>query len=203
MSIRAICFDLDGVYFTPQGKQSFHTALSEEFGADPAVVDEIMYRSDAMRNLVTGTIEPADFWKYLRAETSILATDDELITRWIRDYKIDADVQEIVCVAKKQGFITCVCTNNNAARLPALEEKFSFCSDFDAVVSSHEVGHTKPSKEIFEALLEKTGVQASELIYSDDNPERLRGAKNLGITTFVYTDFTQFLSELKVLGITL
>ncbi len=203
MSIKAICFDLDGVYFTPQGKQSFQVALSEEYGADPTVVDEIMYRSDAMRDLVTGKIQPADFLNYLRSETGILATDEELIARWIRDYKIDVDVQKAVRSAKEQGFITCVCTNNNAARLPALEATFGFYSDFDAVVSSHEVGHTKPSKEIFEALLEKIGVQASELVYSDDNPNRLQGAKDLGIIVFVYEDFTQFLSELKVLGITL
>lgn len=203
MSIKAICFDLDGVYFTPQGKQSFYRSLSEEFGADSIAVDEIMYRSDEMRQLVTGHITPAQFWEYLRQQTGITATDEELVARWIRDYEIDADVQKAVRSAKEQGFITCVCTNNNAARLPALEEKFAFYSDFDAVVSSHEVGHTKPSREIFEALLERTGVQAEELVYSDDNPERLQGAKDLGITTFVYEGFIEFVGELRSLGVNL
>lgn len=202
-TIKAICFDLDGVYFTPQGKQSFHRALSEEFGANPAVVDEIMYRSNTMRDLVTGKIEPHDLWEYVRNETDITASDEELVSRWIRDYQIDLDVQKAVRSAREQGFITCVCTNNNAARLPALEEKFGFYRDFDAVVSSHEVGYTKPSKEIFEALLEKTGVQANELVYSDDNPKRLKGAKDLGINVFVYESFDQFLSKLKKFGITL
>lgn len=201
--IKAICFDLDGVYFTPQGKQSFHRALSEEFGADPATVDEIMYRSEAMRDLVTGKIQPSEFWEYVRSQTTITASDEELIARWIRDYRIDSDVKEAVQSAKKQGFITCVCTNNNAARLPALEAKFGFYSDFDAVVSSHEVGHTKPSKEIFEALLERSGVEARELVYSDDNPERLQGAKDLGINVFVYESFNQFLKKLSELGVQL
>ena len=203
MSIKAICFDLDGVYFTPQGKQSFHHALSEELGADSKIIDEIMYRSNEMRQLVTGEIAPAQFWEYLRQQTGITASDEDLVARWIRDYEIDADVQRAVHSAKEQGYITCVCTNNNAARLSALEEKFGFYSDFDAVVSSHEVGHTKPSKEIFKALLEKTGVQADELIYSDDNPERLQGAKDLRINVFVYKNFDQFLQELVNLGINL
>lgn len=202
-TIKAICFDLDGVYFTPQGKQSFHKALSEEFGADPATVDEIMYHSEAMRDLVTGKIQPSEFWEYVRSETTITASDEELTARWIRDYEIDLVVQKAAHSAKKQDFITCVCTNNNAARLPALEEKFGFYSDFDAVVSSHEVGYTKPSKEIFEALLEKTGVQANELVYSDDNFERIQGAKDLGINVFVYKNFGQFLQELANLGINL
>jgi epoxide hydrolase-like predicted phosphatase len=201
--IKAICFDLDGVYFTPEGKRSFHRALSGEFGADPAVVDEIMYRSKAMRDLVMGIIAPSEFWEYLRAETSITATDEELVVRWVRDYEIDEQVRKVVRSAKEQGYVTCVCTNNNAARLPALEAKFNFYQDFDAVVSSQEVGHTKPSNEIFAALLEKTGVKPNELVYSDDNPERLQGARDLGINVFVYENFDQFLQELSNLGINL
>lgn len=201
--IKAICFDLDGVYFTPKGKKSFHQSLSSEFGADPILVDTIMYRSEAMRNLATGRITPADFWEYVRSETGIAATDHDLLARWIRDYEIDADVQKAVVSAKRQNFLTCVCTNNNAARLPALEAKFGFYKDFDVIISSHEVGCTKPSPEIFKVLLLKLGVQPHELVYADDNPDRLQGARDLGITVFVYEDFKQFLNELKKLDIEL
>lgn len=201
--IKAICFDLDGVYFTPQGKRSFHQALSEEFGADPKTVDEILQHSQIMVEFITGKIKPSTFWEHLRSQTGIIATDDELVARWIRDYEIDPDVQRAVHSAKTQGYITCVCTNNNAARLPALQEKFSFYDDFDAVVSSHEVGYKKPSREIFTALLERTGVRAAELVYSDDNSERIQGARDLGINVFVYENFDQFLVELSKMGVNL
>jgi epoxide hydrolase-like predicted phosphatase len=201
--VKAICFDLDGVYFTPQGKQSFHRALSEEFGADSEKIDEIMYRSDAMRDLVTGRIEPHEFWKYLRNETNITADDNTLMARWVRDYKVDENVQKAVRSAKEQGYITCVCTNNNAARLPILKSTFKLNDEFNVIVSSHEIGFTKPSKEIFQSLLEKVAVQPNELVYSDDNPDRLQGAKELGITVFVYEDFNQFLNRLRELGVSL
>jgi len=201
--IKAICFDLDGVYFTPSGKQSFHLALIEEFGGEREVIDEIMYRSGAMCDLVTGKIKPPDFWDYLREQAGITASDDELTARWVRDYEVDVQVKKAVHSAHEQGYITCVCTNNNAARLPALETKFSFYQDFDVVVSSYEVGYTKPSPEIFKVLLQKVGVAPAELIYADDNPGRLQGAIDLGITTFVYENFEQFLKELKILGVEL
>ena len=202
-SIKAICFDLDGVYFTPQGKQSFHRALSEEFGADPGKVDEIMYRSNAMRDLVTGRIEPHEFWEYLRNETNITADDDVLLARWVRDYKVDENVQKAVRSAKRQGYITCVCTNNNSARLPILKSEFKLNEEFNVIVSSHEIGFTKPSKEIFQSLLEEVAVQPNELVYSDDNSDRLQGAKDLGITVFVYENFQQFLNQLKEFGVNL
>ncbi len=199
--IKAICFDLDGVYFTPYGKQSFHRALSAEFGADPLVVDEIMYRSQVMRDLVTGQITPTDFWHSVRTETGITATDIELVTRWVRDYEIDADVRRVVAAVREQGFLTCVCTNNNIVRLSALENKFHFYQDFDVLVSSHEVGYTKPSPEIFLALLEKLAIEPNALLYADDNEDRLSGAKQLGINVFVYKNFPQFLSTLEEYGV--
>ncbi len=202
-SIKAICFDLDGVYFTPKGKNSFHQALITEYGASKEVVDELMYRSPEMAKLVRGQITATDFWNRVREITSIAAPDKELTERWVRDYEVDANVKSAVTKAKEKGYKTCVCTNNNAIRLPILVERFNLADDFDAIVSSHEIGQTKPNKEIFEALLKSVDVKPEELIYSDDNPDRLAGASALGINTFVFENFDQFKDKLKEFDINL
>jgi len=155
-----------------------------------------------MRNLALGHITPTDFWHALRAATGISATDDELTARWIRDYEIDESVRDVVINARRAGYKTCVCTNNNAIRLPALEERFHFYQDFDVIVSSHEAGFVKPTQEIFQILLDRLDIESQELIYADDNPDRLDGAKRLGITTFVYESFEQFTKELERHGVT-
>lgn len=201
--IKAICFDLDGVYFTPKGKNSFHQALTNEYGVSREVADELMYRSPEMAQLVRGQITPQDFWNRVREITGIEASDEELTERWVKDYEVDEHVRSLVLKAKEKGYKTCVCTNNNAIRLPILIERFNLVNDFDSIVSSHEVGHTKPNKEIFEALIESAHVLPEELVYSDDNSERLAGASELGIATFVFKDITQFVGELKRLGVIL
>jgi len=40
---------------------------------------------------------------------------------------------------------------------------------FEHVIISGEVGHSKPSREIFEALLSRTGAQAHQIMYIGDN----------------------------------
>ncbi|MFA6601952.1 MAG: HAD family phosphatase [Candidatus Paceibacterota bacterium] len=201
-SIKSICFDLDGVYFTPKGKNSFHQALIEEYGASKEVIDDLMRKSVEMAKLVRGQISPTDFWKRVREITGIKATDEELTARWVRDYEVNPDVQAVVRKVKAAGYKTCVCTNNNGIRLPILVERFHLLEDFDAIVSSHEIGETKPHKEIFQALLARLNIKPEELIYSDDNSERLAGASDLGIQTFVYENFKQFVGELRKRGIT-
>ncbi|MDB4984694.1 MAG: hypothetical protein JWM20_873 [Patescibacteria group bacterium] len=201
--IKAICFDLDGVYFTSKGKNSFHEALISEYGISKEVVDNFMYRGPEMAELVRGQISNEDFWNKLREATGITASDQELSERWVRDYEVNQDVRNAVLKAKELGYKTCVCTNNNAIRLPILSKRFNLNNDFDVIVSSHEVGHTKPNKEIFEALISRLNVEPEELVYSDDNPDRLQGATDLGIRTFVYESFEQFLTDLKSFGVEL
>lgn len=202
-NIKAICFDLDGVYFTSKGKNSFHDALTNEYGVQKEVVDELMFRSSEMAQLVRGQITPKDFWNKVREKTGITATDDELTARWVRDYEVNQNVKDVVLKAKEKGYKTCVCTNNNAIRLPVLSDTFNLAGVFDVIVSSHEVGQTKPHREIFEELLKRLNILPEELVYSDDNPDRLEGAATIGIRTFVFKDFSQFMADLNGFGVNL
>lgn len=198
--IKAICFDLDGVYFTETGKKAFHKKLVDIVGDEGKVV-HVLYKSDEMRSFVTGKITEQEFFDFVREYLSIDSSNQEISDLWVEEYEIDSKVRESVLKARENGYITCICSNNNPARVNALEKKFRFLTDFDVVVFSYEVGFFKPTKEIFQTLIDKSGVKANEIVYSDDNPERLDGAKELGINTFVYGDFDSFIQEIRDLGV--
>ena len=102
-AIKAICFDLDGVYFTPKGKNSFHQGLINEYGVSKEIVDDLMYRSPVMSQLVRGKISSSDFWDKVREMTGITALDEELTNRWVRDYEVDENVKKAVLKAKEKG----------------------------------------------------------------------------------------------------
>lgn len=198
--IKVICFDLDGVYFTEKGKKGFHKSLVDMTGDEDRVV-QALYKSTEMLNFVTGKITEADFWNYMRIYLGVKLNDEEFCKLWAKDYEIDQTVRDVVIKARANAYITAICSNNNPSRITALEDKFGFLSDFDVKVFSYEVGFAKPSKEIFEALIEKSGVSANEIVYSDDNAERIKGAAELGINAFVFENFIQFLNELKSLSV--
>ncbi|MBD3280101.1 HAD-IA family hydrolase [Candidatus Dojkabacteria bacterium] len=198
--VKAICFNLDGVYFTEAGKKAFHKALVDITGDEDKVV-HVLYKSDEMRNFVTGKMTEEDFWNYFRDYLGIELSDSELRQLWIKGYEANPDVRKVVLETREKGYKACICSNNNPARVAALQERFKFLDDFDVVVFSYKVGNHKPSKEIFEALVKEAGCEANELAYADDNPERIQGAQDLGINTFIYESFEQFVDELKKLGV--
>jgi len=198
--IKAVCFDLDGVYFTPEGKKSFETSLIDLSNNKEKAL-HVLYQSTEMLDYIKGIITEEVFWDYVREYLSINLTNEELTHLWVKDYQINIEVKTYIEKIKRKGYISCTCSNNNPARVRGLQNMFHFLEDFDVSIFSYETGTVKPSIEIFKTLVEKAGVKPSELVYSDDNPERLHGAKELGITAFIYKDFTQFTAELEKLGV--
>jgi glucose-1-phosphatase len=201
--IKVICFDLDGVYFTNAGKKGFHNRLISDFKLSEEVVSSLLYKSEVMSKFVRGQIFPEEFCLKFYEVTGVSFTIEQLSEYWTRDYTVDEKVRLTVLKAKELGYKTCVCTNNNEIRLGFLKIKYELEKDFDVIVSSHEVGECKPAKRIFEELLKKLKAEGEELVYADDNPDRLQGARELGIKTFVFENFEQFLNELNKLGINL
>jgi putative hydrolase of the HAD superfamily len=59
---------------------------------------------------------------------------------------------------------------------------------FDFVIISSEVRVAKPNKEIFINLTEVADVQATSVIFIDDNPENVKVATDLAMTAILFTD---------------
>lgn len=55
--------------------------------------------------------------------------------------------------------------------------------DYHAIISSCSTGYQKPEKEIYIIATEKAGVKAEEILFIDDVPEYIEGAKKHGWQT--------------------
>jgi len=199
--IKAICFDLDGVYFT---KGSF-IRFKEAIGISSTVekTDFVFHKSTQIFDYKKGVMSENEFWDYVRLELDITYTNGEIFKMLRDSYTVDEKVVDVVKQIKKLGYKTCLCSNNFEARIKELNAKFDFLEDFDVQIFSYDVGATKPDKKIFEELVKSSGVKPNEILYSDDSPEKLEGAKELGINVFVYQSFDQFLETLKSFGVNL
>jgi len=59
---------------------------------------------------------------------------------------------------------------------------------FKKVYYSHEIGFRKPNKEAFQLILDENNLNADEVLFIDDSPQHIEGAKNLGIKTYHLKD---------------
>lgn len=199
--IKAICFDLDGMYFTAESFKKFRSKLAVNTSEEKAI--EVLNTSDEMAAFKAGELSEGEFWAYAITELKLEMNEIEIFATLRECYEENPRVKEMVLKAREMGYKTCICSNNNITRIRELEYKFGFLQNFDFAIFSFEVGTLKPDPAIFQELITRTGLKAEEIVYADDNADKLKGAQELGITCFTFSDATQFQTELTKLGINL
>ena len=198
--IRAITFDLDGVYF-PNGKANFIKYLVG-LGVSEDEVKRVFLKSDQMNNQYkNGLLTDEEYWGWAAKEWKLSKTPQELIDLLISGYDVDEKVVKVVKAVRNHGYKTLVCSNNFPARVNGLQKRFKFLDNFDTAVFSYEVGASKPSEVIFQELIKQADVPAEAIIFVDDGVSNLEGAQKLGILTFFYEGFDKFIEQLKSLGV--
>jgi len=188
--IKAISFDLDGVYFTSDSFSNF----KQTFGVSN-------FNDSYMFQFKKGELTENQFWDLTRQEFNLSLSNQQIFELILSSYQVNQNVVDTVKKVRELGIKTCICTNNFPTRINALNHKFNFLSDFDVQVFSYQIGAIKPDPKIFQALIGKSGCQPSEIIFADDKQENVDSAKSLGINAFLYTSFDAFISELRKLGV--
>jgi epoxide hydrolase-like predicted phosphatase len=198
--IKAICFDLDGVYFV-NGKSNFIKNLGK-YGVSEEEAKRVFLKSDEMNKMYKeGKMLDDEYWSWAIEQWGIDLTVQEVIDLLIEGYEVNEDVIKIVKEIRKKGYKTLICTNNFPARINGLDKRFGLLDNFDAYVFSYEIGATKPSTKIFQTLVDRSGVKAEEIVFADDNEDNLAGAREVGIQAFFYEGFNRFMDKLKELGV--
>lgn len=199
--IKAITFDLDGVYFV-NGKENFVKNLGVKYGVSEDEAKRVFLKSEEMNNLYkVGKMTDEEFWTFAAKEWKIDTEWKELPKLMIEGYEVDEKVVEVVKKVRQNGYKTLICSSNFPARINGLHERFGLLNNFDAVALSYEVGHNKPAKELYLDLVTKTGELAGSIVLADDYEPSVVAAREVGISAFLYENFDQFCGELRKLGV--
>lgn len=200
--IKAICFDLDGVYFV-NGKSNFIKALGK-LGVSEDEAKRVFLKSDQMnKQYKVGKMTDEEFWSWAINEWKLNLTVQEIIDLLIQGYEVNEEVVEIVKKVREKGYKALICTSNFPARIKGLNERFNLLKSFDAYAFSYEVGANKPSTKLYKELVIRSGVKAEEIVFADDYAPSVIGAKEVGIEAFFYEGFEHFMNKLKELGVKL
>ena len=94
-----------------------------------------------------------------------------------------------------------LCSNTSAAHWELERRRLPFASRLDPVILSYEVGVMKPEAGIFHALASKAGVSPHRVLFVDDRPENVEGAKRAGLEAVQFTGVAHLEPDLNELGV--
>jgi putative hydrolase of the HAD superfamily len=104
-------------------------------------------------------------------------------------------MRELVIYLKERYGVNIYLLSNISTYFSSHREEIPILSLLDGCVFSGELGIVKPSREIFEHLLNKYSLKAEECIFIDDNEKNVLGAKNVNINTYLFDGNAKLLKE--------
>lgn len=184
--IKAILFDVDGVLVNGE-------LFSVQFERDFGFKIPVSFFEEEFQPALVGKADLKELLKPKLADWGWKKSVDELLEYWFNiEHVIDEELIGAVKRLKARGIKCFVVTNQENYRARYIAEKMGFESLFDGFFASAQVGYKKPQVEFFRYILGRIELPGDEVLYFDDSPGYLEGAKSEGIRAYLYEDFERF-----------
>jgi len=131
----------------------------------------------------TGKLDSAGFYQAVRERFSLSLTDNEIEFQWnkiIRGFL--PGMSELLRQLSKKAKVVAI-TNTNPPHVSLFRQMKEF-ENFHYIFASHEVGHRKPGREIFEFVVQNLKVAPQEIAFFDDLKENVEAANQVGLQAF-------------------
>ena len=190
--IKSIIFDLGAVLLNISYQKTI-----EEFDKLGIKNSSTFYSKKLQTNifnlLETGEISESDFIKEIQKHCTE-ATNTQILYAW-NAMLLDLPQHRLQLLKQlKTEYNIYLLSNTNKIHISEFENKIGskqykeFCQLFDKVYYSHKIGHRKPNAEAFQLIIEENNLIAEEILFIDDSPQHIEGAKKLGIKTYHLLD---------------
>lgn len=200
--IRAVIFDL-GRVLVDFDHLIAAKKISSLIGRPAEEIYDLFFDSRVTREFEEGRIGAEEFFRQVKLLLDLSISFEEFSSIWNSIFFINEHNRQVYALAKRLRAThnTILLSNINELHFRHIEESFPILDAFDLLIPSFRYGCIKPDKRIYEKTLELAHIEPDEAFYTDDRPELIAQARNLGIRGFVYTGFDQLLTDLLSCGI--
>lgn len=152
------------------------------------------------RNYESGKISDEEFISQNLKWLNNLVDEEKFIDVFSNIFKLNEDVISLLPILKEKYKLVLLSNTNNLHKIHGWE-KYSFLSNFNKLILSHEVGAIKPEENIYKAVEEFTGEKPEGHIFIDDVLEYVTAAKSLGWDGIQFVGYDNLVENLKTRGI--
>ncbi|MFZ2058408.1 MAG: HAD family phosphatase [Acidimicrobiales bacterium] len=200
-SVRALLFDLGGVVLEFDFKRAFRV-WADRACCDPAELERRFSFDEAYEQHERGELDAAGYFTALRRKLGLTLCDEEIVSGWNDIYLAPLPGMSALLSAASQRLPLYAFTNSNPTHKSAWASRFAIeLSVFRSIFVSSDLGLRKPDPEAFTAVADRIGFQGSELLFFDDTPENVDGARRVGMRAVLVESSADVREALLRLGI--
>ena len=203
MTPQFIYFDLGNVILNFSRSRQYRQ-MGDILGVSPEKISQFVEQDNLERQSETGQITPEEAHRLLccAAESdcdfSALALADSDI------FELNTSIEPLIVELARCGCRMGLLSNTSKNHWEFCLSRFPLLRDcFEHYVLSYEVGIMKPETDIYRVAIQKTGLPAGEIFYTDDLEPNVLAAKECGMDAVLFTDTAQLTRELSLRGLQL
>lgn len=194
MPIKALCFDVDGVIVNPQ--MQFSQLLRLNYEITPEMTKPFF--DGIFNECLVGKADLLDVLPPFLRKWKWKGSVEEFIDLWLRtDHVIDTKMFNAIIELRLKGFICCLATSQEQHCADYLKKEMGFKPLFDHMFFSCEIGTQKPDPAFYQHIEKQLQMDSKSILFWDDSLQNVRGARERGWNAEVYTDYGQFLDDIK------
>lgn len=191
--IQALLFDLGGVIVN----LDYHKTIKayESLGLKDA---ELLYnqfnQTEIFDNFEIGTLSGKEFIHFIKNKTSIHSSQSQIKKAW-NSMILGFEESKLEKIKRYSENIPCyLLSNTNEIHLEYIQTLLGEMHFknlellFEKCYYSHIIGKRKPNKETFEWVLNDMGYAPENVLFIDDSPQHIEGAKKVNMNTLYFTN---------------
>jgi putative hydrolase of the HAD superfamily len=166
-----------------------------------AEFEKALRSSDLAFRYETGIITTLEFYEHLREAGGLRMDIDRFRRVWSNVFTPEPLVPEALLKALRTKYRLILLSNTNEAHATFIAENFSVLDHFDHKIFSFEVGLMKPDRRIYEHAIALAGCSPEQIFFTDDRPENVEAARELGIRTYRFGSMEGLVAALEDAGV--
>jgi len=184
--IKAIVWDIGGVLSRFED-QSWHQKWESYLDLSPGQLEEVIFDNQQSAIATVGQTTPAEVWESVGKRFGLSA--EQLATLQVEFWKgseWDADLFDYIRSSLKGRYKLGVLSDAWLGSRDRVKEWINY-DVFDVIMFSAEEGIRKPNPRMYQRMLSRLGVEASEAIFIDDHKDNVEGARAVGMYGIHFT----------------
>lgn len=179
MGIKLILFDLGGVLVELKGLPISESWIVD--GRDPHGIWRGWLQDPVVHAFERGQITPEAFAQSFIKSHDLAVEPSDFLTHFLHWPQIIPRAYLELLARARQHFDLGILSNISILHWQRLMEKTGHQAYFDHHFFSFQMGLSKPSAQIFEALLSALPVEPAEILFLDDSAANIEAAQKWGI----------------------
>ncbi len=200
--IKAVIFDLGNVLIDFDHRISARKISKFTDKTAPEIFD-LFFASPITALFEEGKISSRQFFLKIKEMLNLKISYEKFVSIWNEIFFVSKKNLGVYNLARKlkNNYKVMLLSNINILHHEYIKEKFSLLDSFHNIVTSYELGISKPDHLIYQKALEILRVQPGDVFYTDDRQELVESARGLGIKGFVFKGLKQLKDDLLGVGI--